>query len=466
MLAGVDLSGLDFRDAILEKVNLAKANLSQTNLTGAVLAGANLREATCVGAIFAGADLTEAWMTHADCSGADFEGRGSHQGAAASGQNGRRQRGRIRSSSKQTCPMPTCRRPISPRQIFVTRCVHRTDFSRANLTDAAFENAWGRHVKAVGATLVKVRGAEALLPEADFRDCMADESVWESAALFGANFSGSSLNGAEFSDAYLADALFAAAELKGARLNEATLRGAHMRRCNLLNASLDQADLTDATLSESNLFGATLMDAVQRRNDLHWREPAPGEEQAGGHMIVETVAYMGPGRVLAGPDKPGYVHVALADNRAVWARMAMAVPYSPEPGDEVLVVCNEPPDAYVIGVLHGHGTTTLRVQADLRLEAPRGDVHILAGKSIHLRSEESLELNAPRATFRFARLNVLVTTLVQRLTNAFTWATGLVQSKGRRLRWIADEGWLVRAGRAHVRTTENIHINGKTVHLG
>jgi hypothetical protein len=146
--------------------------------------------------------------------------------------------------------------------------------------------------------------------------------------------------------------------------------------------------------------------------------------------------------------------------------MAMAVLYSPEPGDEVLVACNEPPHAYVIGVLEGRGTITLRVHADLRLEAPRGRVQILAGKSIQVRSEQSLELNAPRATFRFDRLNVLVTTLVQRLTHAFTWATGLVQSKSRRLRWIAEEGWLVRAGRAHVRTTDNIHINGKTVHLG
>jgi hypothetical protein len=182
-------------------------------------------------------------------------------------------------------------------------------------------------------------------------------------------------------------------------------------------------------------------------------------------MIVETAGYLGPARVLAAGES-GYVQVAMAGDDVMWARMAMAVPYRPEPGDEVLVICNEPPHAYVIGVLHGHGTTTLRVPCDLRLEAPRGEVHIVAGKTIRMRSEVAMELGAPHGTFRFGRLNVLVTTLVQRLTNAFTWATGLVQAKSGRLRWIAEEGWFVRARRAHVRTTDNIHITGKTVHLG
>jgi hypothetical protein len=182
-------------------------------------------------------------------------------------------------------------------------------------------------------------------------------------------------------------------------------------------------------------------------------------------MIVETAGYLGPARVLAAGES-GYVHVAIGGDDVMWARMAMAIPYTPEAGDEVLVICNQPPQAYVIGVLRGHGTTTLRVPCDLRLEAPQGNVHIAAGKAIHMRSDVAMELSAPLATFRFGRLNLLVTTLVQRLTNAFTWATGLVQSKSGRLRWIAEEGWFVRAGRAHVKAQDNIHIDGKTIHLG
>lgn len=182
--------------------------------------------------------------------------------------------------------------------------------------------------------------------------------------------------------------------------------------------------------------------------------------------MLETSVYLGPARVVAPAGKPGYVQVALADDEVLWARLALAVPYSPALGDEVLLICHEMPDAFVIGVLRGSGTTTLRVPGDLKLEAPHGQVSITAGKSVKLRSGQALELAAPRATFRFRRLNVLVTTLVERVNNLFTWATGLVQCKSRRLRQVAEEGWLVRAGRAHVKTQDNIHIDGKTINLG
>jgi len=183
-------------------------------------------------------------------------------------------------------------------------------------------------------------------------------------------------------------------------------------------------------------------------------------------MIAEAVAYLGPAKVIDEPGKQGYVHVALPGAETMWARLAIAVPYSPALGDEVLVISHHGADAYVIGVLEGSGMTTLRVPRDLRLEAPEGEVRIVARKGVHVHSEQSLELVAPRATFRFGRLNVLVTTLVQRLTDAYTWATGLVQLKGRRVRSIAAEGWLMRAGHAHVKTTDNVHIAGKTIHLG
>ena len=181
--------------------------------------------------------------------------------------------------------------------------------------------------------------------------------------------------------------------------------------------------------------------------------------------MLETAVYLGPARVVAPDGKPGYVQVVLADDEVLRARLALAVPYSPVAGDEVLVICQEMPDAYVIGVLRGSGPITLRVPGDLKLEAPRGEISIIAGKSVKVRGAQAIEL-AARATFRFNRLNVLVTTLVQRLANSFTWATGLVQSKSRRLRQVAEEGWLVRAGRAHVKTQDNIHINGKAIHLG
>lgn len=186
-------------------------------------------------------------------------------------------------------------------------------------------------------------------------------------------------------------------------------------------------------------------------------------------MILDSTSYLGPARVVASASKPGYVRVALPtgmEDETLWARLALAVPYNPAEEDEVLVILSDLADAYVIGVLRGAGTTTLRVPGDLALEAPNGSVRITAGAGIQLAAARSVKVSARRGSLHFTRLNVIATTLVERVGNLFTWATGLVQSRSRRSRMIAEEGWLVRAGRAHVKTTENIHISGKTVHLG
>ena len=182
-------------------------------------------------------------------------------------------------------------------------------------------------------------------------------------------------------------------------------------------------------------------------------------------MIGETTVYLGPASVLCG-GSTGDVQVACPDGSVLWARMALALPYTPAAGDEVLLVHANGPQAYVIGVLRGQGSMTLRVPGDLKLQAPHGSVHIAAGRAVHIESEAALEFSAPRATLRFARLDMLVSTLVQRVNDAFTWATGLVQSRSRRVRWRAEEGLTVRAGRAHLKTQGNVRIDGKTVHLG
>jgi hypothetical protein len=183
-------------------------------------------------------------------------------------------------------------------------------------------------------------------------------------------------------------------------------------------------------------------------------------------MIVTSSVHLGPAKVLAAVGKPGFVQVALSDDEVTWARLALAVPYSPAEGDEVLVIRVESSPAFVIGVLQGRGPTTLRVPGDLNLEAPNGVVQVSAGKSVRLRAGQDVELVSKRVGVRASRVNIIAETFVQRATNVYTWVTGLFQTKSRRHRQVIDEGWLVRAGRAHVKTSENIHINGKTIHLG
>jgi hypothetical protein len=183
-------------------------------------------------------------------------------------------------------------------------------------------------------------------------------------------------------------------------------------------------------------------------------------------MIIETALYLGPAEVITQSERPGFIDVKFPDGETSWARLALAMHYQPAVGDQVLVIRQEADSAYVIGVLQGRGSTILCVPGDLNLEAPNGAVRISAGTSLHFRGGESMEVTAPRTTIRTSRLNLLATTLVQRVNSAYTWATGLLQTKCRRLRQVSDEGWLVRAGRGHLKTDEGISINGKNIHLG
>ena len=183
-------------------------------------------------------------------------------------------------------------------------------------------------------------------------------------------------------------------------------------------------------------------------------------------MITEIAQYLGPAEVVTPAGKSGFVEVRLLDGETLWARLALALPYTPAVGDEVLIICQQPADAYVIGVLQGRGITTLQVPADLTLAAPNGTIRLIAGRSVQVRGTESVEITTRKATLRATRLNILATTLVQRLGSAYTWATGLLQFKSRRMRTVTDESWLVRAERAHLKTSGNTCINGKTVHLG
>jgi hypothetical protein len=183
-------------------------------------------------------------------------------------------------------------------------------------------------------------------------------------------------------------------------------------------------------------------------------------------MITEIAQYLGPGEVITPAGKPGFIEVRLLDGETLSAQLALALPYTPAAGDEVLVIFQKPTDAYIVGVLQGRGVTTLQSPADLTLVAPNGTIRLAAGHAVQIRGAESVEITAHKATVRATRLNLLATTLVQRLGSAYVWATGLLQFKSRRTRTVTDEGWLLHADRAHLKTSGNTCINGKTVHLG
>lgn len=184
-------------------------------------------------------------------------------------------------------------------------------------------------------------------------------------------------------------------------------------------------------------------------------------------MITTGIGfYLGPGEMVTVGTHSGLCEVRLGTGEIKWARLALTSFYVPMSGDELLIASQDMGETYVIGVLRSGGVATLEVPGDLVLRAPQGSLRLEAADSVKISGVEAVEISTRKATFRMKRLNILATTIVERIANVYTWATGLVQVKGARMRTVAEDGWFVRAGRGHVKTIGNLNISGKTIHLG
>jgi len=173
-------------------------------------------------------------------------------------------------------------------------------------------------------------------------------------------------------------------------------------------------------------------------------EPALGRE-----------VFLGPARVLellgATP------RVELPDGTRVRAEAALAFPYAPAVGDELLVI-GKGDRHYIIGVLKAGGEVTLRFQGNV-------DLHAVGG-ALRLRGDREVSVDAPRTDIRTGRLEVIADSVVERLGSLYQRVKESVRlHAGDRLDLI-DRDWHSRAERMSVTTRGTVAINGKEVHLG
>lgn len=199
-LEQLDLSGLDFKKAILKGVNFYGAKLVDADLSGADLSGATLNLAWIMRANFTGADL----------SGASLQGLVVSTGLEFS---------------------PTEAPTFKGANLSGARIIAR--FSRLDLTGANFSNA------RLGADMTN-----------------------QSMGLMRTEFSGAKLAGASFAGADLGRALLSFADLRGANLSGANLMGADLSGADLTGANLSHATATDADFGDAKLEGATGLDTV------------------------------------------------------------------------------------------------------------------------------------------------------------------------------------------------------------
>lgn len=177
-------------------------------------------------------------------------------------------------------------------------------------------------------------------------------------------------------------------------------------------------------------------------------------------LSTEQTTFLGPTAVL-GTEGPR-VRVALPD-REVWATTAVAGVYQPRPGDRVLTIghATEGREAqyYVIGVLEtASDTATLTFPGDVRLLAPQGRIHLVAGEGVHI--------DAPETTITTGRFELAARDAFQRLTNLYQWVGDLLQTRAGRSRTVVEGTAHHDAERTVIRSVKDTTIDGEQIRLG
>jgi len=167
-----------------------------------------------------------------------------------------------------------------------------------------------------------------------------------------------------------------------------------------------------------------------------------GETQLGGARVLDVVG-----------SEP---EVELADGRHATARMALAFPYVPVIGDELLVI-GKADRHFVIGVLRAGGETTLQFPGDVTLRSER---------DLHLEADEGIELSAAEIDVRVGTMRVVADTVVESAREFYQRVRDLWSvHAGEKNEQVMGE-WSSRSEKASITTAEDVSVNGKEIRLG
>ncbi|MGH2628224.1 MAG: DUF3540 domain-containing protein [Anaerolineales bacterium] len=165
-------------------------------------------------------------------------------------------------------------------------------------------------------------------------------------------------------------------------------------------------------------------------------------------LTMDAASYLGPALVKRVGETE--VQVALPDEDLLPVRMAMTLPYRPVAGDQLLVVRLNGDQLYAIGVLEGHGVTSLRVQGDLHLEAPNG----------------AIRLSARHVLVTAGKLEFVARRIIEKAHDVYRWISGLLQLKSNRMRTVVESDYHLKAGGINVKAVSDVNIDGQSINLG
>jgi len=178
------------------------------------------------------------------------------------------------------------------------------------------------------------------------------------------------------------------------------------------------------------------------------------EHEQSANLLLEQGTYLGPARVcqVAG----SRIQLEFPDELP-WATLALAYPYQPAAGDVVLAA-GQGRNWYVIGVLKGTGKTTILVPGDFEVIAPRGNISLVAGKK--------LEVKSPEVQITAGKLGLFARSVLEHFTDATRWVKEAWQIRAGRLRTQVERDYRISAQRINARADEDVKIDGDKIHLG
>lgn len=185
------------------------------------------------------------------------------------------------------------------------------------------------------------------------------------------------------------------------------------------------------------------------------------------HADLETGAPMG-GSIAPGRDgtwlRPCEVLATSADvlqvktfeGRMMSARLALALPYAPAVGDELLLL-GDATSAYVVGVIRGAGKTRLALE---------GDVELSATGRLELRGGSGVSVEAPDVKITASRVGIFASRMNEIYDTVRTTVRELLSVRAAEQHTMVEGTSHLQAKNARVLSEAKVTINGKEIFLG
>lgn len=170
---------------------------------------------------------------------------------------------------------------------------------------------------------------------------------------------------------------------------------------------------------------------------------------------AEPGRFLGPATVTVAA--AGELEARLPDGQLVRPRMAIAFPFEPAVGDDLLLIGQEG-RYFVIGVVASSGATHLRFRGNVELRAVDG--------ALELAGAQGVEIRGPQVTIKTRKLDVYAERASELFGSALTRVKELLSVHAGSAETTVDGAWTHRSKQAVVSSEEAVTINGKEVHLG